>query len=425
MNKQNLQILVYVVLWIAIVAAITATAFSIDMITFGAFIIVLGTLIFRDRSKVRFEGFAFIRRTEKANKFIDNTSKRHRTAWRTLSVIGVVVGIPVMIIGSLFMLTTAVDVATGKLATGGAGIVLPGPVASPQAIPGVFVVPWWIWIIGIACVIIPHEFFHGIMFRLEKIRVKSVGWVVFLVLPGAFVEPDEIQLKKAKRSTKLKVYAAGSFANLLVAFIIAVVLSTATFVAPPSQSAGVFFQQINGTPAAQLNITGVIVAINNATVHTENDLTTELAKYSPEDSITITTRKLMPNSSVYFDGRFDFIIPHAALYARLGEEKTYTVALAENPQNSRAFLGVTNILQINSTENIFIIQIINLLVWIYVFSFGIGLINLLPLKPLDGGLLFEEIVSKYTTRTKIIVRTVSIIMLLLLLFNIFGAFIVR
>jgi membrane-associated protease RseP (regulator of RpoE activity) len=394
------------------------------MITFGAFIIILGTLIFKDRDKVRFEGLAFIRRTDKANRFIDKTAKSHRSAWKTLSIIGIAVGIPVMIIGSIFMIMTAADVASGKLSTGGAGIVLPGPVASPQAIPGVFVVPWWIWIIGIACVIIPHEFFHGIMFRLERIRVKSVGWVVFIVLPGAFVEPDEIQLQKSKRSTKLKAYAAGSFANLLVALIIAIILVVSTTLVPLSEPTGLFFQQINNTPASSYNITGVIVAINGVTVHTQQELSLELENHAAGDIIPVTTRKLAPNASVFFNGKYNFVVPQAALYANLGEEKTTYVELAENPETKKAFLGVTNIVEIHSTENLFIIQIINLLVWIYVFSFGIGLVNLLPIKPLDGGLLFEELVGKFTTKTKIIVRTVSIIMLAVLLFNIFGVFFV-
>jgi len=238
------------------------------------------------------------------------------------------------------------------------------------------------------------------------------------------VEPDEIQLKKAKRSTKMKVYAAGSFANLLVAFIIAIVLSTATLAMPANDSTGVFFQQINGTPAAMLNITGAITVINGATVHNEKELSTELAKYSPNDTITVTTRQMMPGASVYFNGKYDFIVPQAGLYANLGDDKIYTVKLAENPVNGKAFLGITNIVQISSTDNMFIIQLINLLVWIYVFSFGIGLVNLLPLKPLDGGLLFEELVGRFTNRTKNIVRIVSIVILLLLLFNIFGVFFV-
>ena len=421
MNRGRLQLVLYAI-FLLVIAGIIVALRSVEMLAFGAFIIALGTLIFKDRSKVRFEGLAFIRRTDRANRFIDQTAKRHPTFWRTLSIAGIVVAIPVMAIGSVYMLVTAVDVATGRLATGGAGIVLPGPVSAPFAAPGVFVVPWWIWIIGIACVIIPHEFFHGIMFRLQHIRVKSVGWVVFLVLPGAFVEPDDNQLKRSARSTKLKAFAAGSFANLLIAFIIAVALSIGTMAAPASDQAGIFFQQVEDSPAAQYNITGAITALNGVPVHTQAELGAQLERYAPGDTVTVTTRSIEGNASVKFTGAYDFIIPAAGVYARLGQEKNYVVALAAHPQTGDAFLGVTNVLQVHSTDGGLAPEFINLLVWIYVFSFGIGLVNLLPLKPLDGGLLFEEIIQPYTRHTKTIVRTVSVAMLLLLLFNIFGVF---
>jgi membrane-associated protease RseP (regulator of RpoE activity) len=61
-----------------------------------------------------------------------------------------------------------------------------------------------------------------------------------------------------------------------------------------------------------------------------------------------------------------------------------------------------------------------LMLWIFVFSLGVGIVNILPIKPLDGGLLFEEIVRRFTPRTKFIVRTVSGVMLLVLLFNLIG-----
>ena len=44
----------------------------------------------------------------------------------------------------------------------------------------------------------------------------------------------------------------------------------------------------------------------------------------------------------------------------------------------------------------------------------------IPIKPLGGGLFFEEIVGKFTKRTKIIVRAVSVAVLILLIFNLVG-----
>ena len=63
-------------------------------------------------------------------------------------------------------------------------------------------------------------------------------------------------------------------------------------------------------------------------------------------------------------------------------------------------------------------------IFIFLFSFGIGLVNLLPIKPLDGGLIFEELVSGSRYK-KMIVRGVSVFMLLVLLFNIIGPLFLR
>jgi membrane-associated protease RseP (regulator of RpoE activity) len=38
-----------------------------------------------------------------------------------------------------------------------------------------------------------------------------------------------------------------------------------------------------------------------------------------------------------------------------------------------------------------------LLQWIFILNFGIGTFNLLPLKPLDGGLMLEELLNYITT----------------------------
>jgi Zn-dependent protease len=58
------------------------------------------------------------------------------------------------------------------------------------------------------------------------------------------------------------------------------------------------------------------------------------------------------------------------------------------------------------------------LFWIFALNLGIGLFNLLPLKPLDGGLIFEEISNKiFKDKGRIVATIVSILTLSLLLTN--------
>lgn len=420
----------YLIFAIFTLLVIAAAAYwgsaNIDILGFFGFVFMLGLIVFLDRKKVKFHGFVFMRRTERVNKFIDNTAKKYYRMWKFLSVAGVAVAIPALFIISAFLLLTAVDIAGGAQA-GGAGIVLPGPVSSPQAAPGVFILPWWIWVIGVITVMIPHEFFHGIMFRIEKIRIKSVGWILFFILPGAFAEPDEKQLKRSKRSTKLKVYAAGSFSNLLVAFIIILILTGISATAPVAKPAGVFYQLVKDSPVDEQDIRGAIIEIDGIKTKTPEDVVSILKDKKAGDLVVVKTIMNSSVPRVVFSGKFNVVIPEPSVVAKFGEVKTYNVILAEHPDKNagdKGFLGIANMIQISEVAHPFGLEIVNILIWMYVFSFGIGLINLLPIKPLDGGLIFEEVVGKFSSSTKIIVRSVSVFMLLVLLFNIFGVFIV-
>ena len=68
-------------------------------------------------------------------------------------------------------------------------------------------------------VLVVHEFGHGIISRVEGVRIKSIGVLLLAVLPGAFVEPDEEDIEKSKRISKLRIFAAGSIFNLSLAAV--------------------------------------------------------------------------------------------------------------------------------------------------------------------------------------------------------------
>ena len=43
----------------------------------------------------------------------------------------------------------------------------------------------------------------------------------------------------------------------------------------------------------------------------------------------------------------------------------------------------------------------DLLFWIFFLNFAVGIINLLPARPLDGGLIFEELLSYRLSKTTV------------------------
>lgn len=104
----------------------------------------------------------------------------------------------------------------------------PGSYSSPRnvlLIPGVnqYIPLVWGWV-ALCVTIVVHELSHGIMCRVEGIRVKSMG-AIFLLFPiGAFVEPDDSELfgddknpPKATRHARMRILSAGVIANFLVA----------------------------------------------------------------------------------------------------------------------------------------------------------------------------------------------------------------
>ena len=371
-----------------------------ELILFIIFLLIVGFLIYRDRKNIKLEGILIIRRTKKGKKFIEATAKKHPKLWNIVATIGIIISVPVMLIGCIYLIYNAFFIIQG-VSEQGVSLVLPGPVSSIEAHPGILVMPWWLWVFGVATVVIPHEFFHGIIARTEKIRIKSLGWLLLLFLPGAFCEPDENQLKKSKPKTKMKVYAAGSSANLIIALFVLITsfLLLFTFYQP---SGLVYRGVINGYPSYEANLTGVIKSINDMPINSVEDLTNVLTKIEPNTKIQIETT----------DGIFN-------------------LTTVKRPDGNTSFIGIAGPYQtyyepkiIDMTSQLNFIMF--LLTWVFILNLGIGMINLLPVKPFDGGFIFETILRKFMKKktTEMIVKIVSLIVAGVLVFNIIGPYIV-
>ncbi len=390
-------------------AVILSSAISRDIALFAGFIVIIAGLIYSDRESVKLEGIMIMRRTKKGRDIIEAVAKAGEPFWRKISIVGIVLAVVLMIFGALLLASQAYLVATGAK-EGGVKLLLPGPVAAPVNAPGVFVVPWWIWVIGIAVVIVPHEFMHGIMCRIDKVRIKSVGWLLLVVIPGAFVEPDEKQLQKQKKLTKLRVYAAGSFANMIVAFIVIVIFTT--ILTPMLAPAGVFAVATEGGAAYNASLNGTITGIDGQAIRTPSDISAILSQHRPGDTVVVRTANTIAAVPAISWG--NILSPES--YALIGNEThEYSVVLAKN-ETGGAYLGVAVVAQaavVSSPETFSLISTV--LLWIFIFSFGIGLVNMLPINPLDGGLVLGELVGN-----RKITKIISTTMIILLLFNLIG-----
>lgn len=95
-------------------------------------------------------------------------------------------------------------------------------------LPGVNpLIPVGYGILALIFALVIHEGSHGVMAYVGRMRVKSLGLVVFIVPVGAFVEPHEEDIARASARQKNRVFAAGPTSNLVLALVAGLVLSSA------------------------------------------------------------------------------------------------------------------------------------------------------------------------------------------------------
>ncbi|GEM_PF-1294281 len=288
-------------------------------------------------------------------------------------------------------------------------IVLPISVPSKYNLP-VLSVPFDKWLISVVVLVIVHEFAHAIMSASNNIRVKSVGYGFMLFLPLGFAEPDERQLKKSKLINKLRVYAAGSFSNFIFALIFGLLFIPFNF---GLKHMDVYeFQGIcyNGlvkwtNAPSVLPVNGTITHIDGVQLHNFTHFAKVLNSYHPGENITLTINGT-----------------------------NYTVTLCESPKNSSLpFIGIMHVgeryemkedVKNNLLKKITFYLLLyfgSLFMWISLLNLGIGIANLLPLIPLDGGLMIKEMLERH----RAIYLTIFILTFLLLVFSLFGKFIIK
>ncbi len=166
---------------------------------------------------IRSQGPIHTIHTEKGRKLLEKLAAA-KGLWRAWGNIGVIVASLMMVATFVLLISSAFMVIQN-----------PTPTALSQPrnvliIPGVNeFLPWKVALeifLGLLIGLVVHEGGHGIMCRVEKIKVKSMGIALFAVLPiGAFVEPDENSRKRASRIGQIRMFSGGVANNFLVAIV--------------------------------------------------------------------------------------------------------------------------------------------------------------------------------------------------------------
>lgn len=338
----------------------------------GFIIVWILAYILKGKFNITMDGIVLMLKTEKLKGVLDRIAGFSPRLWKAYMNIGIPVGIffiILMVVALIWSLQLMFKTPTVSL-------ILPG-----VDIPGSPIyIPFATGLIALTTVLVIHEGGHGILARTEGIKVDSVGLLLLAIIPGAFVEPNQEQLEKANGISKLRIYSAGPMFNL--GLCLAALIITAGI--------GGFITSENVYTTDGMEITSVIAGSPSQEMLTEGMIIQKVNGHIVTDYTTYT--KALNNTHIG---------DTLSITTNTG---TYNITAAESPNNSsKAYLGLRakqhqiiaptakqkygTILPpvLSKLEEIFYL--------IFFLNFAVGTFNLLPMKPLDGGLILEEILK--------------------------------
>ena len=265
------------------------------------------------------------------------------------------------------------------------------------------------FLLSIPIVLVVHEGAHGIVATLEKIKIKNGGFAIFIALFAGFVEPDEEDFDKAKKISRLRVIGAGATSNVIFAFALGAILLTNPMFAIilPEPVLGWFYESPEGVLVLSVIEDG---GAEQAGIK-ENDIISKINDVRIVSPIDFQKINLIPgevvNVTVLRDGQ-EIVFPVTIMPAPEDPERGLVGIMRDN---NLSFKPIYNYIEWNNP------QFSMFLLWLWMISFFIGIINMLPLPILDGGKFIHTIIDK-----KISEKSVNGVMLAIYAFTfiIFG-----
>src|SRR5437867_1456186 len=288
----------------------------------------------------------------------------------------------------------------------------PDRAPSPEmllGIPGINpIIPLGYGIFALAIAVGIHEFMHGILARVAKVKIESLG-LLFAILPiGAFVEPSEPEMKALPRRERARIYSVGAGINLLLAVLFGVLFSTMMLygVEPVAPGIGIVDFTSPTAPALAsswpeaMKAGSVITALNDTPTPTLSALQAARSRTVPGQNVSVdawvdggarrywvilgddgTGTPILGIRTVETTTGFYHPFTDAGRYGGVPESMLLFISLP--------FTGYVP-LQSPSTD----------LYWLFWLNLMLGATNALPAVPLDGGFVFKDGVEAILARLR-------------------------
>ncbi len=387
-----------------------------ELIAIILFIALLSIFLIVKRKNVQFQKVLFplfyfiMYKTSLGLPQMDKIAKKHPRTLNVFVYFSIIAGYLGMLLIAVTLVYNLYNVFFVKEAVSGVGLVL------PFKVKGGFYVPFFYWITSIIIIAVIHEFSHGVVARFYNVKIKSSGFAFMAILapiiPAAFVEPDEKQMVKKSWKEQVAVYSAGPSSNIILGIVCLLLF---IFIAIPLVNGIMEVQKIKvadvtpNSPAAKANLTidEILISIDSTLITDPANFTAIIQSKKPGDKILVKTDK-----------------------------KEVAIELAKHQSNaSKAFMGLAITPETKVKSQVeqkygkalpaIAIWLTGLLYWLYLLNIGIGVFNLVPLGPVDGGRIMYATLEKYLSKekTKMIGKYVSLSFLLIILVNVFAGFI--
>lgn len=249
------------------------------------------------------------------------------------------------------------------------------------------------FLLSIPIVLVMHEGAHGIVATLERIKIKTGGFAIFVAFVAGFVEPDEDEFSRAKKVSRLRVIGAGATSNVAFALALSVImLSNPLFaIVLPEPLQEIFYEIPEGVRVESLIAGGGAEAAGML----PGDIVTQVGDRDIVDPTSFAALGLVPGDTVMVD------------VLRDGTPIQFAVDVTESAEDPGR--GLIGIMRDNSFSYQPVLDFIiwdnhhisMFLLWLWMISFFIGVINMLPLPVLDGGKFVQTIIEGRTSEVMV------------------------